>query len=287
MNYVISGEDKNLDFFYNWIKEKDTILCAILTGSRVSPNSEIDLLSDYDIQLFVNDFEIFNINDDWLDEFGPVLVRWPLKPMSTFDPNWITRLVLFQTGIRFDFQITTPMHFDPGSYDDGHHVLIDKIGLTDDIPPPTFTRFKVIKPSKGEYEDLVNEFWWEITYVAKYLWRKELPAAKYMLDTSLRYSHLHVMMEWYIGLKNKWIVCTGKNGSKFRDFLDELEWKEYKSTFTGPDIIDNWEALFNTAFLFSRLAKYIAKGLGYHYPDETDKAVNEYCKRIQIKPINV
>ena len=87
MNYEISREDENLDFFYNWIKENDRILCAILTGSRVSPNRGIDFLSDYDIQLFVNDLEIFKINDGWLDEFGPILVRWPLKPRSTFDPN--------------------------------------------------------------------------------------------------------------------------------------------------------------------------------------------------------
>ena len=42
MNYEISREDENLDFFYNWIKEKDSILCTILTGSRVSQDSEIE-----------------------------------------------------------------------------------------------------------------------------------------------------------------------------------------------------------------------------------------------------
>lgn len=77
MKYKISGEDKNLDFFYKWINEKDRILCAILTGSRVSPNPEIDLLSDYDIQLFVNDLEIFTFacNDG--------MVYWPQKQVDS------------------------------------------------------------------------------------------------------------------------------------------------------------------------------------------------------------
>jgi len=283
MNYKISGKVEDLGFFYNWIKGKDSILCAILIGSRASHNPESDFLSDYDIELFVSDIEIFKNNDEWLGGFGPIMVRWPLKPKPTFNPNWITRLVLFQSRMRIDFQITTPDHFDPGSYDDGYQVLIDKIGLTDNIPQPTFTKFNVIKPTIEEYEDRVNEFWWEITYVAKYLWRNELPFAKYMLDTSLRYSHLHQMMEWYIGIKNNWTVSTGKNGSKFRAFLDELEWEEYKSTYTGPETEDNWHALSNMIKLFRRLAKYIGRELGYNYPDGTDIAVVEYCESIRNK----
>jgi hypothetical protein len=34
------------------------------------------------------------------------MIKWPLTPMSTFDKNWITRLVLFDSGVRIDFQIT-------------------------------------------------------------------------------------------------------------------------------------------------------------------------------------
>lgn len=283
MNHKPSGKVEDLGFFYNWIKGKDSILCAILRGSRVSHNPKSDFLSDYDIELFVSDIEIFKNNDEWLGGFGPIMVRWPLKPRPTFNPNWITRLVLFQSRMRIDFQITTPDHFDPGSYDDGYQVLIDKLGLTDDIPQPTFTKFNVTKPTIEEYEDRVNEFWWEITYVAKYLWRNELPFAKYMLDTSIRYSHLHTMLEWYIGLKNKWTVGTGKNGSKFRTFLDELEWEEYKSTYTGPEKEDNWQALFNMTKLFRRLAEFIGRELRYNYPDGTDKAVVEYCESIRNK----
>jgi len=39
MNYKTPGKGEDLDFFYNWIEEEDSILCAILRGSRVSPNS--------------------------------------------------------------------------------------------------------------------------------------------------------------------------------------------------------------------------------------------------------
>ena len=100
-----------LDHFIKWAKDTDLIRCAILTGSRVNPNPCIDFLSDYDIELFVSDIDLFSKNDDWAMPFGTIMIRWPHKPASTFDPNWITRLFLFKNGVRIDFQITIPEYF--------------------------------------------------------------------------------------------------------------------------------------------------------------------------------
>jgi aminoglycoside 6-adenylyltransferase len=52
----------------------------------------------------VSDIEPFLEGDEWLEAFGSVMVRWPLRPRSTFDENWLTRLVLFNDGVRIDFQ---------------------------------------------------------------------------------------------------------------------------------------------------------------------------------------
>jgi aminoglycoside 6-adenylyltransferase len=40
------------------------------------------------------------------------------------------------------------------------------------------------RPSQKEFDTADNDFWWCSTNVAKGLWRKELPYAKYMLDVA-------------------------------------------------------------------------------------------------------
>ena len=281
MEKYFSGNDYKLGQITRWLKGIYKVQCAILTGSRASEEQKIDFLSDYDIQLFVSDLEMFSKDDSWIENFGKIMIRWPLKPGSTFDSSWITRLVLFQDEVRIDFQITCPEYFDPGNYDSGFKVLIDKIRLTTNIPSPQFQQFKTVKPDSEEYETLINEFWWDATYVAKYLWRKEIPFAKYILDTSLRYKYLHTLLKWHIGLRNNWSVNPGIHEKNLELYLDTKIWNAYKETFTGADIEDNWNAFFRLVEFFSEIAHYIGSELGFEYPTQTDKAVVDYCSKIR------
>ena len=281
MTKGIPGDENKFTEITEWLKHLDEVQCAILTGSRASKMQKIDFLSDFDIQLFVADLHIFRKNDAWIEEFGKIMVRWPLKPGSTFDSNWITRLVLFDDGVRIDFQITHPDYFEPGKYDDGFKVLIDKIGLTTRIPSPQYLQFNIKKPTGEEYETLINEFWWDGTYVAKYLWRNEIPFAKYILDTSMRYRHLHILLKWYIGLQNNWSVNPGIHGKNFERYLDTKTWNKYKETYTGIDVEDNWNALFRLFKFASEIAQYLGSEFGFKYPMETEKAVKDYCSMIR------
>lgn len=60
-----------------WAVKNSLIRVCLLTGSRASSGKEVDLLSDYDIDLYVNNLDPFLLNDDWLEPFGPVMIRWP------------------------------------------------------------------------------------------------------------------------------------------------------------------------------------------------------------------
>ena len=126
----VRAEEEVLTQFDNWAHGNDLVRAALLTSSRVDPERAIDCLSDYDIEMYVADLRPFQQNDDWLHAFGPVMVRWPYKPRSTFDEKWITRLVLFKDGVRIDFQITDKTRIEPDTYNNGYRVLIDKNSLT-------------------------------------------------------------------------------------------------------------------------------------------------------------
>ncbi|MFW5794950.1 MAG: aminoglycoside 6-adenylyltransferase [Bacillota bacterium] len=278
-------EKEVLPHFKKWAKNNDLIRAAVLTSSRANPEAEVDFLSDYDIELYVSDLKKFKKSDEWLEEFGSIMVRWPYKPRSTGfkDGNWITRLILFKDGLRIDFQITDHLKIEADAYDNGYQILIDKDGITENLKEPTFSEFIIKKPEQEEYETLVNEFWWNAYYVPKYLWRDQLPFAKYMLDYTLRYSYLHQIINWYIGMKNDWSVETGAQGKKFKEYLSEDKWEKWEETYAGADLEDNWTAFFKMAEFFRELAKEIGEKLNYNYPDQVDKEVSKFCREIKKK----
>ena len=276
-------EQEVLSQFINWAERNDLIRAAVLTSSRVASDSCIDFLSDYDIELYVSDINPFKENDDWIKVFGTIMVRWPLKPRSTLHKDWITRLVLFKDGVRIDFQITDQFSIQSDAYDNGYRILIDKDNLLVNLDKPTFSKYIINKPSREDYETLICEFWWNVVYVPKYLWRDELPFAKYMLDNILRYNFLHKIIEWYIGMKNNWSVTTGLCGKRFKQYLDAEIWSEFESTYTSANKEKNWTAFFNALGLFRKLAIKIGESFDYNYPEELDQEVTKYCIGIQNK----
>lgn len=275
------SEEQVLSYFKDWANNNELVRTAILTSSRVSKDKNIDFLSDYDIELYVSDITEFSNSDDWLKDFGEIMVRWPFKPRSTGQAGWITRLILFKDGVRIDFQITQQNTIDANRYDNGYEVLIDKDGLGSYLSEPTYSEFIIKKPSKEEYETLVHEFWWDAYYIPKYLWRDELPFAKYMLDYTLRYSFVHEIINWHIGYENNWSVTTGVLGKKYKSLLSTELWKEFENTYAGGGINENWDAFFRITDFFRKIAKDVGEKLGYDYPEQTDKEVMEFCNKIK------
>jgi len=273
-------EKEVIEELQNWASENDDVRAMVLTSSRVNPDSFIDIFSDYDIELYVKDTQVF-MNDEWLSFFYEPMIRWPLKPMSTFSKDWITRLVIFENEVRIDFQITSKNSIDPNAYDNGYRVLVDKDGLTKDLNEPTFSEYLIKKPTQEEYDSLINSFFWDAIYVPKYLWRDELYFAKFMFDSTLRFNKLRKMIEWYIGTQNSWSVNSGLCGRFFKHYLDSKTWTELEATFSDADIENNWVAFFNMIDLFRKYAIYVGNNLGYEYPSSLDERVLKYIYAIK------
>lgn len=274
-------EEEVLTQFNKWAQSNDLIRAAVLTSLRVDPKGVTDFLSDYDIELYVADLEPFRKDDEWLSVFGPIMVRWPLKPRSTFDEKRLTRLVLFKDGVRIDFQITDKTEIEPDAYDDGYRILLDKDDLTIGLNDPTFSKHIIKKPSREEYDTLVHEFWWNATYVPKYLWRDELPFAKSVLGQTVRDKYLRTVIEWFIGLQHDWSVNTGLCGKWFKHYLDAETWSEFESTYAGADIEENWQSFFKAISLFRKLGKTVGRSLGYDYPTQLDQEMTDYYSTIR------
>ena len=271
----------------DWAEDNENVRVAILTSTRANPNAPVDALSDYDIELYVEDLQPFLAGDGWLEVFGEVLVRQPYKPV-TGDENDVWRLVIFKDAPRIDFHIMLPEAIEKdistyGGYtnDMGYTVLVDKDGLTRGAVPPTYTQYWTKQPTESEYEKLAHHFWWNITYVAKYLSRDELFFAKYMHDSSLHHHYLKTVIAWYLGMKNSWKSNPGAYGRWFKKQLEPHLWSEIEATFAGADLEENWKAMFKTAEIFGRLASEVGAHLGYAYPLELEHNVTQYLTEIR------
>ena len=271
-----------------WASEQDTVRVMLLTSSRACESASTDQLSDYDITFFTSDLGPLTSDDQWLYGFGRILVSLPERVIH-FGQELPTRLVIYEDGTKVDFTLSTVEILAgilrsaslPDWLDIGYKVLLDKEGLTKDLMKPSFKAYIPRKPKEHEFKAVVNEFWWETTYVAKNLWRDEILAAKYSSDWVIRFTLLMKMLEWYVQSHNNWQCRTGIAGKGMKKLLNADRWNELTKTFAGADIEENWDALLKTIEFFRRIAVKVADDLGYEYLHELDKKVSNYLARIR------
>ena len=266
-----------------WSSAHKNIKAVILTSSRANPDASPDLLSDYDIELIVSSVKNFT-DDKWTLQFGDVIAS-----IKEDKSGWLTRLVLYSDGVRIDFQVHAKSQFLkslkqnslPIHWDIGYKILLDKESLLKSLPGSTNSIYNINKPSPEAFAKLINDFWWDTTYVAKSLWREELFYAKYIADSIIRDSYINQMLEWYIGLQNNWSVNTNKHGRWFKKYFDKKTWKEIQQIFSDSNPEKSWKALFATCHMFGRIAKELAVALQYNYPYELEKNITGYLRKIQ------
>jgi aminoglycoside 6-adenylyltransferase len=277
----VRSEQEVLELFKRWAEQRANVRAVILTSSRADPRRQPDVLSDYDVELFVRKVRPFMEDDAWMSDCGDIMVRWPAAPQSTFSDDWITQLVLYEDGTRIDFQITALAPSASDNLDHGYRILVDKDGAAAHLPEPTYSRYVIERPTVQAFDARMNAFWWDIVYVAKALRRGELNYAKYMLDGTIRFNKLQPLLEWYIGLSHDWSVSPGIYGRWFHQYLDQSTWESYQRTFAGAEVESNWRALFSTIELVRQLGHTIAHSLGFEYPADTDRKVTDYIQWIR------
>ena len=287
-------EDVVIQKLIRLAEEYDEIRAIILTSTRAAPDAATDAFSDYDPVIYTTDVAPFAGSDAWFTQFGPVLVvlrrDWWMPDGQTWDgdPQAFTRLVMYEDGTKIDFQI---MPVDAlrkecqattlsAAFDVGYRVLIDKDGDTASLQSPTYKAHIPARPTESEYATLVNNFWWNSTYVAKHLWRDDLLPASCMLD-GLKQSLLLKMLEWSIEIDKGWSWRPGLLGKGLKKVLDPGTYDDLVNTYAGGKIGELWEALFRTTALFRKTALRVAAGLGYSYPRDLDTRVTVYLETVQ------
>ena len=266
----------------------DSIRAMIMTSTRCNPNAPLDVFSDYDIEIFTEDPDQFGETDEWFESLGPVLVTQRLR-QDWGEPcyrGW-SRLVVYEDGTKVDFQVNHLQKLKdfteslPEEYHIGYTVLLDKDGRTASLEPPTYRAFIPSVPSGRYYASRVNDFWWDSTYVAKYLWREDLLAVKFMLEGDLIHLHLLQMLEWSIEIERGWNWRPGHYGRDIKKALHPDTYSQLAEAYAGGNIEELWESLLRTAALFRKVAIKVGDSLGYRYLYDLDRKVTIYHQTVR------
>ncbi len=277
-------------------EQYDEIRAIILTSTRADPSASPDTFSDYDPAVYTTDMAPFAGSDAWFEQFGPVLVvlrRDPGMPDGQTvdgDPDTFTRLVMYEDGTKIDFGIRPVGALKKachaatlsGEFDVGYRVLVDKDGDAASLKRPTYRAHIPARPPELEYSTLVNNFWWNSTYVAKHLWRDDLLPAKYMLDGLTQ--DLRVMLEWSVEIERNWSWRPGLLGKGLKKVLDPETYAALAATHVGGGTDGLWESLFRTTALFRKVAIEVGKSLGYEYLYDLDRRVTIYHQTVRELP---
>ena len=168
-----------------------------------------------------------------------------------------------------------------GTWDLGDAGSVLLRDLTIELKQPSYSGYIPAPPTEAYYLRLIEGFFLDTTYVAKFLWRDDMMAAKHILDNSLKQEHLRPMLEWHAEIDHQWTLKPGPYGRRLKQHLPPGLWAELERTYTGAGLQENWEALFQTIALMRNVATVVGKHLGFTYPEELEQRVVNYLKKVQ------
>lgn len=282
--------EEKLSSIIEWAERNKDVRVLLLTSSLANPLAPVDQFSDLDIE-FVFEKNTGYISDkSWTLSFGNPIAMIE-EDESCFDNKHAMKMVLYDDGVKVDFKLYSKSKFLketqqkelPEDWDIGYKILVDKDGITKEMLKPTHQVSIIKKPSEKEFQSILNDFWWDTTYVAKCIARDEIFYAKFMSETIIRTEYLIPLIQWYIASEHNWNITTNKHGRLFKKYLNPEIWAKTEQTFSGSKLEDNWNALFAMAELFSEMGTKLSEKLGYKYPNKLEKDIRKYLNEVKAK----
>jgi aminoglycoside 6-adenylyltransferase len=278
----LRSEEEILKQIFEFVSNEDSVRAVILNGSRLNINAPKDIMQDYDVVFFIKDLEdiSYKIDQSWIKQFGNLVIL----QQNNFDDGSYIFLMQFKDGLRIDlcFKDIDKLNIVAGE-DSLSRILLDKDSFADKIPEPNDKIYFVKKPTEKQWDSIINNLWWIQTYVAKGIWRDELPYVKYMYDVIFM-DGIRKLLSWHIGSQYDWKVNVGKCGKWFKFLLKKDLYDVFISIYSGTDYDDIWRKSFIAGELIRTVGMELSEVLGYTYPMEYDINVSEFIRVIKELP---
>jgi aminoglycoside 6-adenylyltransferase len=266
----------------NFANDCERIRVVMLNGSRLNFNAPRDIMQDYDVVFFITEIKDlrYKIDREWINRFGELVIF----QQNDFEDGSYIFLMQFKDGVRIDLSFKDIKVVEQAVKEDTlSRILLDKDKIVPELELPNDSLYYVKKPTEKEFDKLLNEAWWIQTYVAKGIWRDELPLAKYMFDVIL-IECIKQLLFWEIGRSNNWEVNVGKCGKWLKHFLPKEVYNEFISLYPVIEYDEMWKSLFRTGKFIQKVGGDLALKLGYKYPTRDVINVTEYLRNIKALP---
>ncbi|WP_063802116.1 aminoglycoside 6-adenylyltransferase [Streptomyces sp. WM6378] len=264
-----------------WAMDRTDIEAVVRTGSRARRDGKVDALSDHDIELYTTEPDRYREGTDWLGELGEISVAVGLE--GPWDNP--AHLVFFADGLKADFQVVSVEQLHDLAengldelHERGYELLLDRGDWGRKLPAAKGSAPEPDMPSEDEFQELCAEFWHEIAHLPRYLARGELWVVKARDWTTKEL--LQTMIEWHAQGRfgpghDVWHLGTG-----MRAWAAPGVWERLHDVFAafGPE--DSLRAARATADLFAELAREVADGQGFTYPEAAERAIRPTLDRL-------
>lgn len=261
---------------------EDSVRAVMLNGSRVNFKAPKDIMQDYDVVFFITNLDdlSYKRNREWISRFGEIVIL----QQNDFDNDSYIFLMQFKDGVRIDLRFESINRIDTETKKDTlSKILLNKDNIKIELPMINDSIHYIQKPSEKEFDSVLNNAWWIQTYVAKAIWRDELPFAKYTFDVVL-IDCIERLLSWHIGEQYNWNINVGKYCKWFKSLLSEEIYNEFITLYPTANYDEMWKSLFHAGEFIQEIGKDLAEKLQFTYPFKDDINVTEYIQKIKVLP---
>ncbi|QBO36762.1 hypothetical protein EQG49_09970 [Periweissella cryptocerci] len=236
-----------------------------LEGSLSNPISVADERSDIDATVFVDVMARFS--PEWFDQFGPVIIVQSFMDTSLFHESgtaWQVELMRLQNGVRLDLKIAPVADITEYLASDSlNQLVLNKDG---ELGRPSSERdFITNEPSETEFNETLNEFYWQAGNISKGLKRKQLIYANEMFNQHLRPEMLRVLA-WQISRQSDWEINLGFEYKYLGAYIALSDLQMLNATYVQDSISHTHHSLYVALKLMGRLARTFAGQQNWQLP---------------------
>lgn len=275
--------ERVLERLREFVSRDDNVRVFVLNGSLANPDVQRDRYQDVDVTCFVEDVNAFIEDRSWMGPLGDVLImQTPDEIPGHADYERFAFLVQFAAGHRVDLTVR-PLEAVAATLaaDSLSLVLIDK----DDIagqPVPSDDTYRIKRPTRFDYEQCWNEFWWVSLYVVKGIKRKQLLYA-YDHLTIMR-TMLRQMLSFEVGFQTGFTVNVGKSGDGLSQHVSRECWEAYLDTYPVIETTSLESAHRQLIDLFEQVSRRVADQSGIPFQEAEARRIRDaystlWCQR--------
>ncbi|MBC2326019.1 aminoglycoside 6-adenylyltransferase [Listeria booriae] len=258
-----------------WAEGEARVGAVVLEGS-LAKNEDVDDLSDLDVNIWFEGDLAFGRGTEWLTDIGEVLIENPLDMMSSAG-EIRTQLVIFENGEKVDFSFWSVSLLEkPFPYYEKFEMLVDKDNYVAKISK-CVTENKKVALAKSEFERIVNEFWFELHYVAKFLKRREVWFVQ-GIQAGIRENYFLPLFEECARIEG---VKTSFSGRKIEKWLPSVFVKRLPCLFAGYDVADGWQVMWEEIALFEEVSLFVARNRDFDLRVAKIEGMKALLKQIQ------